>query len=77
MTKLAKSVKSICATILMFFTSLIAAFTQETSKLDVDINLGGTKSEVWYTQTWVWIVGGLIFILLLVALLRGGGNNRN
>jgi len=28
----------------------------------------------WYTQPWVWIVGVAVFILLLVALLKGSGN---
>jgi hypothetical protein len=44
-------------------------------KVDVDVNLdkGGTQ---WYQQTWVWIVGGAVFILLLVALIRGGGSRR-
>jgi len=28
----------------------------------------------WYTQPWVWIVGALVFILLLVALVRGGSS---
>ena len=39
-------------------------------KIDIDINK--KDSSQWYTQPWVWIVGGAIFILLLVALLRGG-----
>lgn len=40
-----------------------------------DVNVKITKSDsTWYTQPWVWIVGGAVFILLLVALLRGGGN---
>lgn len=29
-------------------------------------------STVWYTQPWVWIIGGAVFILLLVALLNSG-----
>ncbi|HRO42220.1 MAG TPA: hypothetical protein PL009_05265 [Flavipsychrobacter sp.] len=33
-----------------------------------------TTMDNWYAQPWVWIVGGLIFILLLVALVRGGGS---
>lgn len=37
--------------------------------VDVDINVN--RGE-WYNQPWVWIVGGAVFILLLVALLRGG-----
>ncbi len=40
-----------------------------------DVNVKITKEgSTWYTQPWVWIVGGAVFILLLVALLRGGGN---
>ncbi len=29
------------------------------------------QTDVWYTQPWVWIAGGVLFILLLVALFRG------
>jgi len=35
-----------------------------------------TTMQDWYTQPWVWIVGGLVFILLLVALVRGSGSSR-
>jgi len=35
-----------------------------------------TSMQDWYTQPWVWIVGGLVFILLLIALVRGGGGSR-
>ena len=35
-----------------------------------------TTMQDWYTQPWVWIVGGLVFVLLLVALVRGGGSSR-
>jgi hypothetical protein len=34
-----------------------------------------TTTTSWYAQPWVWIVAGAIFILLLVALTRGGGRN--
>lgn len=34
-----------------------------------------TSTEtVWYTNPWVWVAGAAVFILLLVALLRGSGN---
>lgn len=55
---------------------LVASTTQtlawaQDKKLEVDIN---TKSEdAWYAAPWVWVVGAAVFILLLVALLRGGG----
>jgi len=39
----------------------------------VDVNI--TKSDGnWYAQPWVWIVGGAVFLLLLVALMRGNSN---
>ncbi|MDR7129838.1 hypothetical protein J2X69_002184 [Algoriphagus sp. 4150] len=48
----------------MFFT--VAAFAQD-GGLDIDINIG--KKE-WYQQPWAWVVGGALFVLILVALLR-------
>lgn len=46
----------------------INGFAQD-KKLDVDINVG--KENNWYQQPWLWVVGGAVFILLLVALIRG------
>jgi hypothetical protein len=40
--------------------------------LDVDINVNEKKE--WYSQPWVWVIGGAVFILILVALLRGKKN---
>ncbi|MBC7829222.1 MAG: hypothetical protein H7122_15845 [Chitinophagaceae bacterium] len=37
----------------------------------VEIDIGLNKEPVWYQQPWAWILGAAIFILLLVALLRG------
>ena len=31
-----------------------------------------TSSENWYASPWVWVIGAAVFILLLVALMRGG-----
>lgn len=42
-----------------------------------DVNVKITKdsgSDTWYMQPWVWVVGAAVFILLLIALLRGNGN---
>ncbi|MFN2456648.1 MAG: hypothetical protein ABR502_00455 [Chitinophagaceae bacterium] len=63
----------------IFILSLIsfAVLAQEGGGADVnvDINKGGGGGN-WYAQPWVWIVGGALFILLLVALLRGNGSRR-
>lgn len=38
------------------------------AKIDVNVNKGGSA---WYTNPIVWVIGGAVFILLLVALARG------
>jgi hypothetical protein len=57
----------ITAIVFLSFTSFLS-FAQDKG-VDVDISV---KKENWYAQPWVWIVGGAVFILLLVALMRGG-----
>jgi len=53
----------------LFLTAILFnLFATAQKKLDVDINVG--EKNVWYQQTWVWIVGGAVFILLLAAILR-------
>ncbi|HYC29452.1 MAG TPA: hypothetical protein VEB42_11555 [Chitinophagaceae bacterium] len=58
---------SLLALALMLLLAL-KLFAQD-KKVDIDVSVG--KHTVWYQQPWAWIVGGAIFILLLVALLRG------
>lgn len=54
--------------------SLVCLAQEKSPDVKVDINTD--KGNNWYAQPWVWIVGGAVFILLLVALLRGGGRER-
>lgn len=56
--------------ILLALTALVT-FAQEKG-LDVDIDINKKESQ-WYQQPWVWVLGAAIFVLLLVAILRGGG----
>ena len=48
----------------------VTAFAQDKG-LDINITKEGSSSA-WYASPVVWIIGGAVFILLLVALLRGG-----
>ena len=57
-----------------FYTGMLFAQDGDGKKLDVDINVD--KGTQWYQQTWVWVAGGAVFILLLVALLRGSGSKK-
>ena len=78
-----KLLNSISAKLTVLFLSLLTtvmAFAQEGggsggsggggTDINVDIDHGGGGGN-WYAQPWIWIVGAAVFILLLVALLRG------
>jgi len=60
-----------------FFMAVVAAlmtmasFAQEGDK-KVDINVTTEKDNFW-ASPWVWVVGGAVFILLLVAIMKSGG----
>ncbi len=50
---------------------LISAWVwAQDKKVDVDIDINKQSNHEWYQQPWVWVIGGAIFILLLVALMR-------
>ena len=55
----------------LFIVCLYSVLTFAQDKgIDVDINV--KKESQWYQNPIVWVIGGAVFILLLVALLRGG-----
>lgn len=64
----------VLATLMLLATSAISFAQDKGADINVDINKGG--GSAWYTSPVVWIIGGALFILLLVALLRGN-NSRN
>lgn len=49
------------------------SFAQD-KKIDVNINTKTDDGGNFFTQPWVWVVGGAVFILLLIALLRGNSS---
>ncbi len=56
-------------TIFILANVYISSVSAQDKKVEIDI--GVNKEPVWYQQPWAWVVGAAIFILLLVALLRG------
>lgn len=69
--KISIAFKSFIAILTLCMLQTIA-FAQD-KKVDVNISTdkGGGN---WYAQPWVWIVGGAVFLLLLVALMRSNSN---
>jgi uncharacterized membrane protein YdcZ (DUF606 family) len=51
-----------------FYSTLLLAQDEK----NVNINLNTKGGSNWYASPWVWVVGAAVFILLLVALTRGG-----
>lgn len=48
--------------------------TTESSSSTTKVTISEETSSEWYTNPIVWVVGAAVFILLLVALLRSGGD---
>lgn len=60
----------------IFFSVFLAlygtlVFAQDGDAKDINVNIN-TKGNAWYASPWIWVVGAAVFILLLVALTRGG-----
>jgi hypothetical protein len=62
--------KRLFLSVLLTIYSSAWLLAQDAKKVDVDINTHSGNN--WYASPWVWIVGVAVFILLLVALTRGG-----
>ncbi len=59
--------------LLSFIISVVAFAQEETKKVDVDISTDkGGGGGNFFASPWVWVVGIAVFVLLLVALMRGG-----
>ena len=69
----------ISAILLCIFATLqIMTLAQDTTHSSVTTtHTTTTETSDWYTQPWVWIAGGAVFILLLVALIRGNSSSSN
>ena len=63
-------VLSVAALVLSFYS-----FAQD-KKIDVNIGTKPDNGNSFFMQPWVWIVGGAVFILLLIALLKGSGSKK-
>jgi hypothetical protein len=59
------------ASIMASLLSIVAFAQEKGAEVDVDVTKT-TSTTHWYASPWVWVVGAAIFILLLVALTRGG-----
>jgi hypothetical protein len=65
------------ALLVMLTFSQIIVWAQDSTTTAVSTSTTSTTSETWYAEPWVWIVGGAVLLLLIVALTRGNKGDRS
>lgn len=61
-------------TLVAIFLSQGLLWAQD-KKVDVSLSVDNGEETVWYGQPWMWIVGAAVFIILIVAVSRGGAKS--
>ena len=63
--------------LVLFTTGSMYVFAQDSGgSSSTSVTTTHTESQTWYAQPWVWVVGAALFIIILVALLRGNTTER-
>ena len=79
MKQLITSWKSFVALLMLTLTQLALLAQEQPSgggnnnggSSSTTITTETTETTTWYTQPWVWIVGAIVLLILIVALVRG------
>ncbi|HUQ97101.1 MAG TPA: hypothetical protein VM010_05520 [Chitinophagaceae bacterium] len=74
MKRLSHTASKLVTLVLLFLAPVVLLAQEGGAKIDVDINKNSGSS--WYSNPVVWIIGAAVFILLLVALLRGNNSSK-
>ena len=59
--------KRVCLSVMAAITSMLALAQEKSAEVDINLNKDGGGG---WGAPWMWVVGGAVFILLLVALMR-------
>ena len=59
---------------IFFICMQVVLWAQEGDKTVTTKTESTTSSTQWYTCPWVWVAGGAVFIIILVALMRGNSS---
>ena len=59
----------------IFFACMqVVLWAQDSNQTVTTKTESTTTSTQWYTSPWVWVAGGAVFIIILVALMRGNSS---
>lgn len=71
------AISKIYLTLLLAMANVIAFAQDSTTTITTKTDAITTTTEkTWYMEPWVWLVGAGVLVLLLIALLKGGGSNK-
>ncbi len=68
------ALKSFISLLVFNFIQLALQAQDSTSSSSTTTTVSTEQTTQWYSSPWVWVIGAAIFILLLVALLRGNSS---
>ena len=54
-----------------------AGSTQSSTTHTSTTSTGPDNTAMWYSAPWVWIVGGIVLLLILIAIFSGNKNSKN
>lgn len=74
MNKIKTEIKSLFTLLVLTFFTATMVFAQETSTTTTTSTERTTEFKV---EPWMWVVGAAVFILILVAILKGGNKNKS
>jgi hypothetical protein len=76
-TGISVMVYQLLLTVAFLFTQILVIAQDSTGSVSkTTVSTESTSSSTtWYTQPWVWVVGGAVFLIILVALLRGNSSS--
>jgi len=58
----------------LFTCMQIVLLAQNSDQVTTKTTTSTKTTTEWYTSPWVWVAGGAIFIIILVALMRGNSS---
>jgi hypothetical protein len=62
--------------LMLFLVTIVNAIVwAQDSSVTASTQTTTITEKTWYAEPWVWIVGGAVLILIIVALTRGNNGN--
>jgi hypothetical protein len=72
----AASLRNFAALVILCLLQTVVMAQDTSNSTSTRVETTTTTKETWYAEPWVWVVGGAVLILILVALLRGNSSRR-